>query len=77
MRTAITNIGTILSGDWRAPFAEGDAVVCDGGLIASVDSSDGVDLDGCDVGSMAAGPGAPGLIDSHVHLAFGDFTPRQ
>ena len=78
MRVAITNIGTILSGDWRAPFAEGDAVVCEDGLIESVGAADGVDLDSCDVVIDAGGATvAPGLIDSHVHLAFGDFTPRQ
>ena len=78
MRTAITNLGVVLSGDWRDPFIDADTVVTDAGLIESVGAADGVDLDSCDVVIDAGGATvAPGLIDSHVHLAFGDFTPRQ
>ncbi len=76
MRTAVTNIGTVVSGLWRDPFIHADTVVCDGGSIESVGS--GIDLDDCDVVIDAGGATViPGLIDSHVHVAFGDFTPRQ
>jgi enamidase len=27
MKTAIVNIGTIVSGDWRAPLAQGDTII--------------------------------------------------
>jgi enamidase len=27
MRAAITNIGTIVSGDWRSPFVQGDTII--------------------------------------------------
>lgn len=75
MRTAITNIGTVLSGDWRDPIIEVDTVITADGLIESVSAAD---LESCDVVIDAAGATvAPGLIDSHVHVAFGDFTPRQ
>ena len=36
MKIAIVNLGQIVSGDWRTPFAEGDAIVIDGDRIASV-----------------------------------------
>ena len=36
MRVAIVNIGLILTGDWRDPFAAGDTVISDDGIITSV-----------------------------------------
>ncbi len=78
MRTAIVNIGTIVSGDWREPFAEGDALLMEDGLIVHVGSLDGARIEGCDVVIDAAGTTAcPGFIDSQVHNTFGDYTPRQ
>jgi len=78
MRVAITNIGTIVSGDWRAPFAEGDSIVCAEGRIVSVGTASAKDVEFCDVVIDADRTTAiPGLIDSHVHITFGDFTPRQ
>jgi len=78
MRTAIVNIGSIVTGDWRAPFAEGDAILMDDGRIEAVGTLDAATLDGCDVVIDAGGVTAiPGLIDSHVHITFGDYTPRQ
>lgn len=76
MRTAIVNIGEIVSGDWREPFVAGDAIVMQDGLIEAVGS--GLAVGGCDVVIDAGGATAiPGLIDSHVHITFGDYTPRQ
>src|SRR5687768_2821527 len=81
MRTLITNIGTIVTGDVDAPIADGDSILIEDGRIAAV----GRRLDG-DVGAGGAldstidakGTTAfPGLIDSHAHPAFGDYTPRQ
>ena len=78
MRIAITNIGTIVSGDWRAPFIAGDTIIADGGKFVSVGSASASAVDGCDVVIDADGTTAiPGLIDSHVHITFGDYTPRQ
>ena len=78
MRVAITNIGTIVSGDWRAPFVSGDSIVCEDGRIVSVGIASARDVERCDVAIDADGTTAiPGLIDSHVHITFGDFTPRQ
>jgi enamidase len=78
MRTAIVNIGRIVSGDWREPFVGGDTIVCDEGRICHVGTADAAMLGGCDVVIDADLTTAiPGLIDSHVHITFGDYTPRQ
>ncbi len=78
MRVAICNIGVIVSGDWRAPFVAGDSIVCDDGRIVSVGTVASREVEACDVVIDADGTTAiPGLIDSHVHVTFGDFTPRQ
>lgn len=76
MKVAITNIGKILSGDIAAPVAAGDTIVCDSGKIASI--GNGAAISGADIVIDAAGMMAmPGFIDSHVHITFGDYTPRQ
>ena len=76
MKVAIFNIGAILSGDIAAPRAAGDTIVMENGRIVSVGS--GGDATSCDIAIDAGGMMAmPGLIDSHVHITFGDYTPRQ
>ena len=78
MRVAITNIGTIVSGDWRVPLAPGDTIVTQDDKIASVGTASANDVERCDVVIDAGGTTAiPGLINSHVHITFGDYTPRQ
>jgi enamidase len=78
MRTAIVNIGTIVSGDWRRPFVAGDAILMEDGRIAAVGTLAANAAERTDVIIDADGTTAiPGLIDSHVHVTFGDFTPRQ
>lgn len=78
MRVAITNIGKILSGNWREPYATGDTIVLADGLIESVGTASSAVVGDCDVVIDADGTIAmPGLIDSHVHITFGDYTPRQ
>ena len=78
MRVAITNIGTIVSGDWREPVVSGDAIAVAEGRIEAVGSVDDGFIDACDLVIDAGGATAtPGLIDSHVHITFGDYTPRQ
>ena len=73
MRVAITNIGAIVSGDWRVPFIPGDTVIADDGKFASVGTASAAEVEGCDVVIDADGTTAiPGLIDSHVHITFGD-----
>jgi enamidase len=78
MKTAIVNLGPILSGDWRAPYASGDAILMESGRIVEVGSVTSQSLAACDVVIDADGVTAiPGLIDSQVHNTFGDYTPRQ
>jgi enamidase len=78
MRLAITNIGTIVSGDWRAPLVQGDTIITLDTRIETVGVVSAREVQACDVVIDADGATAiPGLIDSHVHVTFGDYTPRQ
>jgi len=78
MQTAIVNIKTIFTGDWRKPFAKGDSILMDKGKIQKVGTLTKAELKNCDVVIDANKTTAcPGLIDSQVHIAFGDYTPRQ
>ncbi len=77
MKTAIVNLGTIITGDWRDPYAQGDCLVMEGGKIVSVGTAP-TQLSDCDVIVDADGATAiPGFIDSQIHNTFGDYTPRQ
>src|SRR3954469_21077619 len=78
MKTAIVNLGVILTGDWREPIAVGDSIVMDAVKITHVGTAAAAQIAQCDVVIDADGATAiPGLIDSHVHITFGDYTPRQ
>lgn len=78
MKIAITNIATIVTGDWRKPIADGDTLLIDNGLIARVGSVPADLIEQCDLVVDANGTTAcPGLIDSHVHTTFGDYSPKQ
>jgi enamidase len=75
MKTLVTNIGVLVSGDIRRPVLDADSLLLQDGLIATI----GRGLDG-DADTVVDAQGTtvmPGLIDSHVHPVFGDFTPRQ
>lgn len=75
MKTLIRNIGALVSGDIHTPLLDADSIVISDGRIAAVgrrldeDADTVIDAKGTTV--------IPGLIDSHVHPVFGDFTPRQ
>ena len=77
-KVVIRNVGLMLSGDLERPILEADTVVVDDGVIVAI----GRECD-CDTGNAkrvidARGTAlAPGLIDSHCHPVFGDWTPRQ
>ena len=77
-KVVIKNIGLLLSGDIDHPILEADTIVVQDGLIVAV----GKEAD-CDTSHARQTIDArrtcvaPGLIDSHVHPVFGDWTPRQ
>lgn len=78
MRTAIVNVGAIVSGDWRDAFVQGDTIFCKDRSIEFIGHGSADHVARADVVIDADGMTAiPGLIDSHVHLTFGDYTPRQ
>ncbi len=74
----IRNIGLLISGDLQRPILDADTVVAAGGFITAVGRES--DLDLADAATLIDAHGAtltPGLIDSHVHPVFADWTPRQ
>src|ERR1700740_3569190 len=78
MNVAIINLGQIVSGDWKNPLVAGDTILCQGDRIAAVGAASTQAVEAADVVIDAGGMTAiPGLIDSHVHITFGDYTPRQ
>ena len=77
-KVVIRNVGSMLSGDIDHPRLDADTVVVNDGLIVAI----GVEKD-CDTShaqrviDAKSTTLAPGLIDSHCHPVFGDWTPRQ
>jgi enamidase len=77
-KLVIKDIGLLLSGDLRQPILDADTIVCDRGRILAVGKLKDIDAGGAKTTVSAKGSCvAPGLIDSHVHPVFGDWTPRQ
>ncbi len=77
-KVVIRNIGLLLSGDLDQPILEADTVVVVDGIITAVGREK--DCDTAEPDTLIDARGgclAPGLIDSHVHPVFGDWTPRQ
>jgi enamidase len=77
-KVVIRNVGLMLSGDIDRPILDADTVVVVDGLIVAVGKQKDCDVDGAKTTIDARGTClCPGLIDSHVHPVFGDWTPRQ
>ena len=78
---AITNAGTLLSGDLERPVVENaDTVICRDGAIAAIGPGEALVDELRTVDRVVDAQGttvAPGLIDSHCHVVLGDYTPRQ
>ena len=76
MRTLITGIGQVVSGDLERPILDADSIAIVDGRVEA--TGRGLPTDGADVVIDAQGTTViPGLIDSHAHPVFGDYTPRQ
>jgi enamidase len=77
-KLVIRDIGLLLSGDLDKPILDADTIVCDNGRISAIGRFKDLDTAGAKTVVSAKGTCvAPGLIDSHVHPVFGDWTPRQ
>jgi enamidase len=77
-KLVIRNIGILLSGDLGQPILDADTIVAVDGKIAAIGKAKEVDAEKATIVIDAKGTTlAPGLIDSHVHPVFGDWTPRQ
>lgn len=74
----IINIGLLLSGDPAEPILKADTILVQDGLIQQVGMAGDLPLpQGAEVIDAHGSAVTPGLIDSHCHSVFGDFTPRQ
>jgi enamidase len=69
----IRNLGGLFSGRLGDGLRDVEAIRIEDGRIASFDAGEGAETV-IDAGGAIA---VPGLIDSHVHVVFGDWTPRQ
>ncbi len=77
-KLVVKNIGLLLTGALEAPLGDADTLVIAGGKIAAMGKFADCDTDGATTTIDAHGCAvSPGLIDSHVHPVFGDWTPRQ
>jgi enamidase len=75
---AVLNIGDSHVGDLTGSALPGDALVAEDGVITWIGRTS--ELDPAEYEQVVDAAGAavvPGFIDSHVHVTFGDYTPRQ
>ena len=71
-RLAIRNLGGVVTGRSGEPPLEAGAILVEDGLVVGFEPAQAertIDA----AGAIAV----PGLIDSHAHVVFGDWTPRQ
>ncbi len=74
----IVNVGLMLSGALENPILDADSVLVRHGKIARIGRASELRSEAPAVVVDAQGSTlSPGLIDSHVHPVFGDWTPRQ
>jgi enamidase len=77
-KVLLKNIGTIVSGNIANPIIEGDAILIEDGIIRKVGPMDAMRGETAETVIDCSGTTVtPGLIDSHCHNVFGDYTPRQ
>ena len=63
MKTAIVNLGAIISGEWREPYVKGDSILMEGAKIAEI---------GTGRGKLPT----PGLFEAYQSLCGGS-NPRN
>lgn len=77
-RVLLKNAGVIISGKIEDPILRADAILIEDGKIKWAGFLKDMDEQEAQVVIDCAGTTvAPGLIDSHCHPVFADFTPRQ
>jgi enamidase len=77
-KVVITGVGLMLTGDIDCPIGSADTIVVNDGIIVAIGREKDCDTSHARLHIDAAQCAvAPGLIDSHVHPVFGDWTPRQ
>jgi enamidase len=69
----ITGLAGLVTGRLEEPRSDVESLRIEGGRIVALEASGEADVV-LDAGGAVA---MPGLIDSHVHVVFGDWTPRQ
>ena len=77
-KRVIKNIGRLVTGDIEHPLARADCIGIEGSRITYVGPEEGLgpggEQDVIDAGGMTA---LPGLIDTHIHPAIGEYSPMQ
>ena len=79
-KVVIRNIGLLLSGDIDRPILDADTIVVERRADRRGRQGEGLRHSKArrpSIDAQAAPASRPGLIDSHVHPVFGDWTPRQ
>ncbi len=73
----IKNIGKIFTGDVENPVLNKSVIVIKDGVIEKISDELPENTDNFKIIDANGMTVVPGLIDSHAHPVFGDFTPRQ
>jgi enamidase len=72
--TLVENVGRVVTGRLEEPIVDVDSVYVEDGEIREVGATTTTADTTIDANGLTL---TPGLIDSHVHPVFGDYTPRQ
>lgn len=71
----VKNIGALVTGDLRSPLRRADSIYIEDGIIRAI--GNGLSNRAEIVVDARGITAIPGLIDSHSHPTFGEFTPAQ
>ncbi|WP_336001890.1 amidohydrolase family protein [Halorientalis halophila] len=74
MSTLVTNLGRVVTGRLEEPVIDVESVYLEDGEIRELGATTTTADETIDASGLTL---TPGLIDSHVHPVFGDYTPRQ